>query len=117
MQTIARMSRSPPDSCGQSLTALLTPDRTDPKLRSIRRLVVLTGSDRVQSASRRARMAHLTHFTAIDSRGIGRWLRRSLFAAVMTIVAASAADAQSAIAGVVRDTSGAVLPGVTVDAS
>src|SRR4029453_13202125 len=46
--------------------------------------------------------------------------RRILAAvAVLTVVLAlpSAARAQSAIAGVVKDTSGAVLPGVTVEAS
>jgi len=64
-------------------------------------------------------MADLTRLTAhlILSRRIGGLLRRSLLAAAMTILAASAASAQSAIAGVVRDASGAVLPGVTVEAS
>jgi hypothetical protein len=42
---------------------------------------------------------------------------RSLLAAGMTIVIAASAHAQSAIAGVVRDGSGAVLPGVTVEAA
>src|SRR6185295_1023952 len=45
--------------------------------------------------------------------------RGILFAAVVGCLLAlpSVARAQSAIAGVVRDTSGAVLPGVTVEAS
>jgi hypothetical protein len=45
-------------------------------------------------------------------------IRRSLLlAAGITIATAASAHAQSAIAGVVRDGSGAVLPGVTVEAS
>ena len=41
-----------------------------------------------------------------------------VFVAVMSLIALpAAARAQSAIAGVVKDTSGAVLPGVTVEAS
>src|SRR5688572_17181423 len=51
----------------------------------------------------------------------GRMTRRSVAVAVLIIgsflVVPSIALAQSAIAGVVRDTSGAVLPGVTVEAS
>jgi hypothetical protein len=43
--------------------------------------------------------------------------RSLLLAAGITIAAAASAHAQSAIAGVVRDGSGAVLPGVTVEAS
>ena len=45
--------------------------------------------------------------------------RRVLFASALAIVllAPAAALAQSAIAGVVKDTTGAVLPGVTVEAS
>ena len=43
--------------------------------------------------------------------------RSLLLAAGITIAAAASAQAQSAIAGVVRDGSGAVLPGVTVEAS
>src|SRR3954470_13763795 len=42
---------------------------------------------------------------------------RSLMATALTIAAAASAHAQSAIAGVVRDGSGGVLPGVTVEAS
>jgi len=45
------------------------------------------------------------------------WIGRAVCAGLMTIVCASGAFAQSAIAGVVRDTSGAVLPGVNVEAS
>src|SRR5262245_62879442 len=45
--------------------------------------------------------------------------RKILFASALAFVllAPTAALAQSAIAGVVRDTTGAVLPGVTVEAS
>ena len=39
------------------------------------------------------------------------------FAALAVVVLPTAAHAQSAIAGVVKDTTGAVLPGVTVEAS
>src|SRR4051794_22494248 len=42
---------------------------------------------------------------------------RSLMATALTIAAATSAHAQSAIAGVVRDASGGVLPGVTVEAA
>jgi hypothetical protein len=42
---------------------------------------------------------------------------RSLLALCITIAAAATAQAQSAIAGVVRDGSGGVLPGVTIEAS
>jgi hypothetical protein len=45
------------------------------------------------------------------------WLHRLLCAAWFTLASASTAFAQSAIAGVVRDTSGAVLPGVAVEAA
>src|SRR5262249_38986445 len=45
------------------------------------------------------------------------WARRLVFAALATMACASTASAQSAIAGVVRDTSGAVLPGVGVEAA
>jgi hypothetical protein len=44
-------------------------------------------------------------------------MRELLLAGVITIAAASAVLAQSAIAGVVHDGSGAVLPGVTVEAA
>src|SRR5262245_47982700 len=40
---------------------------------------------------------------------------RVLFAALVLLLAPAVASAQSAIAGVVRDSSGAVLPGVTVE--
>src|SRR4051794_13676159 len=44
-------------------------------------------------------------------------LCRTLFAAAsVLLLSAAAASAQSAIAGVARDNSGAVLPGVTVEA-
>ena len=42
---------------------------------------------------------------------------RGLLLAALMSLSAAAAFAQSAISGVVRDTSGAVLPGVTVEAS
>ena len=48
-------------------------------------------------------------------------VKRSMFAAAMVLVCIAAlpsvAWAQSAFAGVVRDTSGAVMPGVTVEAA
>src|SRR3981189_2141133 len=47
----------------------------------------------------------------------GRVARVALVAAVVLLLGPAAALAQSAIAGVVRDTSGAVLPGVTVTAA
>jgi carboxypeptidase family protein len=46
-----------------------------------------------------------------------RWIRSLFCAAWVTLALSSAAYAQSAIAGVVRDSSGAVLPGVTVEAA
>jgi hypothetical protein len=42
---------------------------------------------------------------------------RVLFGTVCTILLSTAAYAQGSIGGVVKDTSGAVLPGVTVEAS
>jgi hypothetical protein len=45
------------------------------------------------------------------------WIRRIGSATLMIVACASVASAQSAIAGVVRDSSGAVLPGVSVEAS
>ncbi|OLE79285.1 MAG: hypothetical protein AUF76_17230 [Acidobacteria bacterium 13_1_20CM_2_65_9] len=47
----------------------------------------------------------------------GKLLRTSLLAAIWMLAASSPALAQSAISGIVRDASGAVLPGVTVTAS
>src|SRR5262250_160068 len=47
----------------------------------------------------------------------GRSFVPGLFVALFLLLAATTASAQSAISGVVRDTSGAVLPGVTVEAS
>ena len=46
-----------------------------------------------------------------------RFLRVTLLALICLAAAPSVADAQASLAGVVRDTSGAVLPGVTVEAS
>jgi hypothetical protein len=46
-----------------------------------------------------------------------RRIRLSLLVLSCTCVAPAGAWAQASIAGVVRDTSGAVLPGVTVEAS
>jgi hypothetical protein len=48
---------------------------------------------------------------------VGAWLWTSLIATAWLLAASGAAWAQSAVAGVVKDTSGAVLPGVTVTAS
>jgi hypothetical protein len=47
----------------------------------------------------------------------GRIAASSLFALVLVVLVPSAASAQSAFAGVVKDATGAVLPGVTVEAS
>src|SRR5688572_33357174 len=49
----------------------------------------------------------------------GRWSQASLLVvfAFAVLLAANEAAAQSAIAGLVRDSSGGVLPGVTVEAS
>src|SRR3954470_7619236 len=47
----------------------------------------------------------------------GRLLRTVGVAAGVLLLSATLAEAQSAIAGVVTDTSGAVLPGVTVEAA
>ena len=44
-----------------------------------------------------------------------RIVRPLLIGVIFSFVAASATFAQSAIAGLVRDSSGAVLPGVTVE--
>src|SRR3954470_22770066 len=44
-------------------------------------------------------------------------LKRSSFALLGLLLLPSAAHAQAAITGVVKDTSGAVLPGVTVEAA
>src|SRR4051812_38315057 len=41
----------------------------------------------------------------------------ALFVALLCLFVASSAHAQSAITGIVKDTSGAVLPGVTVEAA
>src|SRR5215831_853020 len=54
-------------------------------------------------------MLHRTVFIA--------WIQRIGGAMLMMVVCASAASAQSALAGVVRDSSGAVLPGVSVEAA
>ena len=43
--------------------------------------------------------------------------RRTLVVVAVSLLAPAAAYAQAAITGVVRDTSGAVLPGVTVEAA
>jgi hypothetical protein len=43
--------------------------------------------------------------------------RRSVAALLVVLLLPAAAFAQAAITGVVRDTSGAVLPGVTVEAA
>jgi hypothetical protein len=48
----------------------------------------------------------------------GPWCKSSfLFIPIMVVLPLGEAFAQSVIAGVVRDTTGAVLPGVTVEAS
>ena len=46
-----------------------------------------------------------------------RSFRQAWFVVVSLLVCPAAAHAQASIAGVVRDTSGGVLPGVTVEAS
>jgi len=50
-------------------------------------------------------------------RDVVAWVQRTLLAALAVGVSAPIALAQSAIAGVVRDASGAVLPGVSVEAA
>src|SRR5881296_2193770 len=45
------------------------------------------------------------------------YFRFSVIGALMLLFAASTASAQATLAGTVKDTSGAVLPGVTVEAS
>src|ERR1700704_5498869 len=46
-----------------------------------------------------------------------RFVKHVLIALTWIVLLASNASAQSAIAGVVKDTTGAVLPGVTIEAS
>ena len=46
-----------------------------------------------------------------------RWLKTVLIIATLSVLVPAAAQAQSSIAGQVKDTSGGVLPGVTVEAS
>src|SRR3954465_1181753 len=56
----------------------------------------------------------------VMTKGDGPMARRAAIAghlAVAIVLLARTASAQSGIAGVVRDTSGAVLPGVTVEAA
>ena len=48
---------------------------------------------------------------------VAKWLRRGVVGGVVFGLSPLAASAQSIIAGTVRDTSDAVLPGVTVEAS
>ena len=48
---------------------------------------------------------------------MGLWLRRALLVSVCLTIVPAAAYAQASITGVVSDTSGAVLPGVTVEAA
>src|SRR4051794_27914323 len=48
---------------------------------------------------------------------VTRMFTRTLMAAVAPLFVAVTAHAQSSIGGVVRDTSGAVIPGVTIEAS
>src|SRR5690348_6703863 len=48
---------------------------------------------------------------------VNRYLRLATIVLTLLAVVPAAAYAQASITGVVRDTSGAVLPGVTVDAS
>lgn len=45
------------------------------------------------------------------------FVRFAMMAAVCAVLAPAAANAQGSITGVVKDTSGAVLPGVTVEAA
>ena len=48
---------------------------------------------------------------------MNRFAARSLGAVLLALLIPSAAFAQASITGVVKDASGAVLPGVTVEAS
>jgi len=43
------------------------------------------------------------------------WARRGVLFAVLVLLWPTAAHAQASLAGVVKDASGAVLPGVTVE--
>src|SRR5262245_22472454 len=55
--------------------------------------------------------------TSKEGAGMSRRPAACLFAVLLLAVLPAVAHAQSAIVGVVKDTSGAVLPGVTVEAS
>src|SRR5712671_5552024 len=55
--------------------------------------------------------------TLHPTKTVSRRIERMAFATLLTLICSSAAFAQSAIAGEVRDSSGAVLPGVSVDAA
>ena len=48
---------------------------------------------------------------------MNRWVRLALLVSVWLTIVPATAYAQAAIAGLVSDTSGAVLPGVTVEAA
>jgi hypothetical protein len=56
-------------------------------------------------------------FAAERSRWVGHWLGRLILVLVGVALLPSSVHAQSSIAGTVRDASGAVLPGVTVEAA
>ena len=57
-------------------------------------------------------------YESVTEEAMGRVVRRlALMVAVLILVLPAAADAQATITGVVRDASGAVLPGVTVEAA
>src|SRR6266496_3597614 len=89
-----------------------------PSRNALLRCATSTG-DRTSSSCERGRdpisigctMLHVFHTEAPMS------LNRVVHVFLFVILFAARASAQSAIAGLVRDTSGAVLPGVTVEAS
>src|SRR5262245_41331912 len=80
---------------------------------------MMLGCEGVLSDVRQGAVAPgLTNHPGGDAmRVASRCLVSGFVAGWLLLVGASAAHAQSAIAGVVRDTTGAVLPGVTVEAA
>ena len=62
-------------------------------------------------------LRHYTHLAAKRRLDVRTLTKTGLIAAVLLHLTGSAAFAQATIAGVVRDTSGAVLPGVVVEAT
>src|SRR5436190_22441290 len=61
-------------------------------------------------------MAGMSRF-ALEGNSMARRITRTLLAFAGAMLLSSAAHAQSAIVGVVKDSSGAAMPGVTVEAA